>query len=68
MEKKKLTHGFLQRNYVFDFVHRFALPEFMARVIAFGEVVSERLIQKATFLKNGSAEVDDLDSWTWDRL
>lgn len=67
-EKTKHSHGYLHRQHVIDFVHRFALPSFVGEVFRFASVARERLIDKGAVLQRGHGTVADLDGWTWSEV
>jgi len=64
-EKIKHSQGYLHRQHVIDFVHRFALPSFVGEVLGFASVARERLIDKGAVFQRGHGTVADLDGWTW---
>lgn len=64
-EKTKHSQGYLHRQHVIDFVHRFALPSFVREVFSLTAVVRARLIEKGAVFQRGQGTVADLDGWSW---
>ena len=64
-EPGKESWGFSRRHYVVDFVHRYALQEFIEEALRFADVFTERVFHHARVLAQGQGFVNELDGWSW---
>jgi hypothetical protein len=67
-ENKQFSRGYRHTQHVVDFVHRYALSDFVSEILQFADIVRERFIEKAGVFQRGRGIVKDLNNWKWSEV